>query len=123
MDSVYLSSPMFTPDAQLSSYFGLRTHSTPQLLPQATLPLPMQDDIDSSGSEGLSATFHLKRPYNPTESPLQSFASELATDLRSHMSPGSTTSSTEQKVVGTPDYLAPETILGISKDDRMVDWV
>lgn len=79
----------------------------------------MADEVDSSGSEGLSGAFLFKRSTK-TESPLQSFASELATDLRLHVATGSRT---PHKVVGTPDYLAPETILGLSKDDRMVDWV
>jgi serine/threonine-protein kinase RIM15 len=58
------------------------------------------------------------------DSPLQSFAMELTTDLRSHSSPGgSGTQAGEQKFVGTPDYLAPETILGLRGDDAAVDWV
>lgn len=56
------------------------------------------------------------------DSPLQSFAMELTTDLRSHSSPGGTPAG-EQKFVGTPDYLAPETILGLRGDDAAVDWV
>lgn len=56
------------------------------------------------------------------DSPLQSFATELTTDLRSHPTPGGTPPG-EQKVVGTPDYLAPETILGLRGDDAAVDWV
>ncbi|KAI9144790.1 hypothetical protein BKA69DRAFT_1054431 [Paraphysoderma sedebokerense] len=28
----------------------------------------------------------------------------------------------ERKIVGTPDYLAPESILGTGQDDAMVDW-
>jgi hypothetical protein len=122
MDSVYLSSPMFSPDAQLSNYFGLRTYSNPQLVPHAQGTSAL-DDVDSSGSENASGVFSVKRGQSHVnESPLQSFASELATDLRSHVVAGSVASG-EQKVVGTPDYLAPETILAISKDDRMVDWV
>jgi serine/threonine-protein kinase RIM15 len=58
------------------------------------------------------------------ESPLQSFATELTTDLRSHStSGGGGTPPGEQKFVGTPDYLAPETILGLRGDDDAVDWV
>ena len=56
------------------------------------------------------------------DSPLQSFAMELTPDLRSHSSPGGKPSG-EQKFVGTPDYLAPETILGLRGDDAAVDWV
>lgn len=118
MDSVYLTTPLTTPDAQLSSYFGLRASNGGTAA--TTTPLALADEIDSSGSESLSGAFLFKRPQKISESPLQSFASELATDLRLHVNSGSTS---PHKVVGTPDYLAPETILGISKDDRMVDWV
>lgn len=118
MDSVYMTTPITTPDAQLSSYFGLKaptSNTTPSLTPVA-----LADEVDSSGSEGLPGPFLFRRPSKSIESPLQSFASELATDLRLHVATGNRT---PHKVVGTPDYLAPETILGISKDDRMVDWV
>lgn len=56
-----------------------------------------------------------------TDSPLQSFATELTNELLSHSNGG--TPPGEQKVVGTPDYLAPETILGLRGDDAAVDWV
>jgi len=41
--------------------------------------------------------------------------------LRSYNTGGGTPPG-EQKFVGTPDYLAPETILATSEDDRAVDW-
>ncbi|KAG8903129.1 hypothetical protein FRC00_000309 [Tulasnella sp. 408] len=53
---------------------------------------------------------------------MQSFAADLAADLRSHSNSGAGTPPGEQKFVGTPDYLAPESILGMSEDDRAVDW-
>ena len=43
-------------------------------------------------------------------------------DLHSHSSPRGTPVG-EQKFVGTPDYLAPETILGLHGNDAAVDWV
>ena len=36
---------------------------------------------------------------------------------------GGVTPPGEQKFVGTPDYLAPETILGLRGNDTAVDWV
>jgi serine/threonine protein kinase len=51
------------------------------------------------------------------------FVMELTNDLRSHSNSVSGTPPMEQKFVGTPDYLAPETILGLRGDDAVVDWV
>ncbi|KAJ3511944.1 hypothetical protein NLJ89_g3813 [Agrocybe chaxingu] len=99
MDSAYLSSPLIYPD-----------------------PTGGDDYAESSGSESLSG-LHTRRSLKLAESPLQSFATELTTDLRSHSnSGGGSTPPGEQKFVGTPDYLAPETILGLRGDDTTVDW-
>ncbi|TDL29412.1 hypothetical protein BD410DRAFT_811059 [Rickenella mellea] len=125
IDSAYMSSPMLAVDNNLGgSYFtNHRTSSASQI---ATSPYissgPSTDDIsESSGSESLSG-FFLRRSSKPGESPLQSFATELTNDLRSYSTQGPGTPPGEQKFVGTPDYLAPESILGISGDDVAVDW-
>jgi serine/threonine-protein kinase RIM15 len=82
----------------------------------------MPDDVsESSGSESVPGL--QTRRHRVNDSPLQSFATELTTDLRSYSNSGGTTPPGEQKVVGTPDYLAPETILGLGVDDAAVDWV
>ncbi|KAK7060493.1 rim15, signal transduction response regulator [Paramarasmius palmivorus] len=123
IDSAYLSSPLFTNDG--GSYFTQRTHSVPR---QGSSPyFPSTDDVgESSGSESVAVLQNLRS--RTAESPLQSFATELTTDLRSHSHSNSNSNSAggtppgEQKFVGTPDYLAPETILGLRKDDAAVDW-
>ncbi|TCD70832.1 hypothetical protein EIP91_001522 [Steccherinum ochraceum] len=97
--------------------------SSPMLVPD----LHIGDDYsESSGSESPYSFFPRRNGNNGkhiSDSPLQSFATELTTDLRSHVhpTPGGTPPG-EQKVVGTPDYLAPESILGLRGDDAAVDW-
>lgn len=121
MDSAYLSSPLIYAEGSSTgtSYFNTRNH--PSRFGQSNHFLPSDDAGESSGSE----VFPGLRRSKQTESPLQSFATELTTDLRSHSNSNSGvgTPPTEQKVVGTPDYLAPETILGLRGDDAAVDWV
>ncbi|GJJ07316.1 hypothetical protein Clacol_001517 [Clathrus columnatus] len=99
------------------SYFNMRlnAHSSSHTI----LGSALSDDVsESSGSESLSGLFWKRG--RPGESPLQSFATDLTTDLRSHSGIG--TPPADQRFVGTPDYLAPESILGISGDDPNVDW-
>jgi serine/threonine-protein kinase RIM15 len=122
MDSAYLSSPLFPTDSiPGGSYFATRTNPISR---QGQTPhLPFSDDVsESSGSESVSGLFR-RRSVRSNESPLQSFATELTTDLRSHSHSENGTPPGEQKFVGTPDYLAPETILGLRGDDAGVDWV
>ena len=119
MDSAYLSSPLLSADLGAGgSYFNQRTHAVPRLAPSPHI-YPTDDVSESSGSDSLVGVF--PRRSIGKESPLQSFATELTNDLRSHSGIG--TPPGEQKFVGTPDYLAPETILGLRGDDAGVDWV
>jgi serine/threonine-protein kinase RIM15 len=128
-DSGYLQSPLLSAKIEdTGSYFN----------PRMAAAVQMQDDVsESSGSEGVAHLMGRRGKLAHGESPLQSFASELTTELRSQqgqsgsigigptapLHSGNTPPAPEPKFVGTPDYLAPETILGLSEDDRCVDWV
>jgi serine/threonine-protein kinase RIM15 len=128
MDSAYLSSPLIPSDLiGGGSYFNQQP--APVYRQGTNSFLSSTDDVsESSGSDVFAPFFSTqassrRAPGSASDSPLQSFASELTSDLRSHPMPGSGTPPGEQKFVGTPDYLAPETILGLSGDDSAVDWV
>ena len=103
------------------SYFTHRINVVPRIASSPHL-LPTDDYSESSSSESVSG-LHPRRSVKLVDSPLQSFATELTNDLRSHSTSGGLTPPGEQKFVGTPDYLAPETILGLRGDDAAVDWV
>ena len=89
MDSAYLSSSlMLSADILEGSYFSQRigSGSASQLAPSTYMPngTPTDDASEGSGSDPAHG-FYLRRTGSKlNDSPLQSFASELATDLRSY---------------------------------------
>jgi len=117
LDSGFLASPMLPSDG--GSYFGQGAYPISRN-GTSLLQFPADDISESGSGSELMSSLYSKR-NRAADSPLQSFATELTTDLRSHS--GGITPPGEQKFVGTPDYLAPETILGLRGDDAAVDWV
>ncbi|KAE8203032.1 hypothetical protein A4X06_0g2370 [Tilletia controversa] len=76
------------------------------------------DVSDSSGSEGPSTLLRPLPSANLLESPSHVFGSNtLPSESVNARNPQGM-----PKFVGTPDYLAPESILGIGMDDMAVDW-
>ncbi|KAG8691696.1 hypothetical protein FRC11_012447 [Ceratobasidium sp. 423] len=131
VDSPHLYSPIISPEQGAPiSYFsshGFGSSTTPGLSTPGLGPLMFPDDIsESSGSESVSGWLPWRRPPRPADSPMQSFATDMTLDLRSSVPTGggggTPPANEQQKFVGTPDYLAPETILGIGNDDTNVDW-
>lgn len=92
---------------------------SPELMPPPTLsglghsyfsPGENGSADESSGSESVGAmSEHMRQ---------MSLATKLSHDIQTPGGGGREV----PRFVGTPDYLAPESILGIGTDDRMVDW-
>lgn len=89
------------------------------------------DASDSSGAESPRVLTAAAKPISvvksvaQTDSPSHIFGSQiLAESLSSSAAVQSSSGSGAQlkKFVGTPDYLAPESILGLGMDDAAVDW-
>ncbi|MCO5598837.1 hypothetical protein L7F22_052936 [Adiantum nelumboides] len=118
-------------------YVGTPTHPRCRIMSAST------DASDSSGSEGV-LSYSQALASNPASAPRQipsatlldspknPFASTSVASGHGSGSAGAIGGSTGQtgsgsgaqlkKFVGTPDYLAPESILGLGMDDAAVDW-
>jgi serine/threonine-protein kinase RIM15 len=100
-----------------SSYFNHHSRAVPLHRTGSSPYLYSEETTETLGSDGRAVPRVVPKA---NESPLASFATELTNDLRSH---AGGTPPADRKFVGTPDYLAPETILGLRGDDATVDWV
>lgn len=101
------SSPLATPslgNAQ-SSYFG-------------NVPLTDSFSLDTPSESSQSGSLHVTSRGNTLSPTWQSGSRPVA----AAGPPGAGAETTKQHFVGTPDYLAPESILGIGMD-ACVDWV
>lgn len=120
-------SPIDTPSsgsflASQPFFVGTPTHPRGRIMSTST------DVSDSSGSEGAFVYGQsLRHPNSGSylDSPRLVFGSQTGGTQESLLTApqGSSGSGGQlKKFVGTPDYLAPESILGLGMDDAAVDW-
>lgn len=118
--------PLSNSIAQSQAFFVKSSHSRNRIVSAST------EASDSSGSESPlvsagSSTKPVPVPLTSTllDSPSNIFGPHmLGESLSSSAAVRSSSGSGAQlkKFVGTPDYLAPESILGLGMDDAAVDW-
>ncbi|ETS62728.1 hypothetical protein PaG_02466 [Moesziomyces aphidis] len=90
--------------------------------PQRGRIMSSSTDASDSGESDSQRGVPKPLPSARIESPVSLFGTHplLSDNLRASSGDGG--ASTPKRFVGTPDYLAPESILGIGMDDFAVDW-
>lgn len=106
-------------------YVGTPTHVRGRIMSASTDVMDAARGSESAFAGAQAQMRRLQSVETPMESPRQSFGIHLqaATEAGSDgMQSTGGSGGQLKRFVGTPDYLAPESILGLGMDDAAVDW-